>query len=306
MKRRLFTNPCYLLCLLLTALVGCKKAEITPQKTAEAPAVPAPPAALVIPENVEVLHDVVIGTGGGRPLHAEVARPKILPKEPMPAVILIHGGGWARGSQKDSRLFVFLASHGYFAASVEYRLTGEAKWPAQIEDCKLGVRWLRANAAKYHVDPNRIASIGGSAGGHLALCLAVMEKESQFEGEGGYPGVSSAVQAVVDTNGPADLKRDRPDLFGGTLAEMPEVYKAASPLNYVRKGLPPMIVFHGDKDETVPFVQSSRLVEALEKAGVKVKFVVFKDGGHDLTSTPAGKEKLWNETLAWLDETLKK
>jgi len=264
---------------------------------------------MVIPDNVELLHDVVIGTGGGRPLHAEVARPKTAPAQPMPAVIIVHGGGWSEGSHKDSRLYLFLASKGYFAASVEYRLTGEAKWPAQIEDCKLAVRWLRANAAKYNVDPNRIASIGGSAGGHLAVCLGVMGDESRFEGEGGYPGVSSKVQAVVDTNGPTDFIhafRDVPHLLGGTLAEKPDVYKAASPIEYVRAGLPPFLVLHGDKDGAVPFAQSSTFVEALQKAGVKVKFVVFKGVGHNLTETPADKEKLWNETLSWLNETLKK
>ena len=267
---------------------------------------PTPQASPVVPKNVELLHDVVIGTGGGRPLHAEVARPKNAPAKPMPAVIVIHGGGWSSGSHKESQMYLVLAAHGYFAASVEYRLSGEAKWPAQIEDCKLAVRWLRANAAKYNVDPNRIASMGGSAGGHLAICLAVMENESQFEGEGGYPGVSSKVQAVVDTNGPANFSRDFSGLFGATLAEKPEVYKAASPLTYVRAGLPPFIVFHGDKDNIVPFAQSSTFVEALQKAGVPVKFVVMKGAGHDITATPEDKETLRNESLSWLDEHLKK
>lgn len=177
---------------------------------------------------------------------------------------------------------------------------------AQIEDCKLAVRWLRANAAKYNVDPNRIASIGGSAGGHLASCLGVMGNESKFEGEGGYAGVSSKVQAVVDNNGPANLIWDMTRLFGATIAEKPELYKEASPLTYVRAGLPPFLVVHGDKDDTVPFAQSSMFVEALQKAGVAVKFIVVKGGGHDLNATPADREARWNEALTWLNETLKK
>ena len=99
---------------------------------------------------------MVIGKGGGRDLHAEVAYPKDV-MGPLPAVIYIHGGGWIGGSQKQSPILE-LAKAGYFAASIEYRLSNEAKWPAQIQDCKLGVRWIRANAAKFNVDPNGSAS----------------------------------------------------------------------------------------------------------------------------------------------------
>jgi acetyl esterase/lipase len=271
----------------------------------------APPGSLytqpqVIPDTVELLHDVVIGKGGDRLLHAEVARPAKTPAHLMPAAIIIHGGGWSSGSQKDSKMYTFMAAHGYFAASIEYRLSGEAKWPAQIEDCKLAVRWLRANAAKYHVDPNRFVAIGGSAGGHLAVCVGVMDKESEFEGHGGYPGVSSRVQAVIDSNGPSHFANNFPNLFGTDPAPKPDAYQKASPLKYIRAGLPPFLVFHGDMDPVVPFENSSSLVAALQKAGVPVKFIVVKGGGHDLTPTPEAKEARWNESLVWLDETWKK
>src|SRR5579871_3431475 len=167
------------------------------------PVTPEPkvtPRPFVAPPGVELLHDVEIGRGGGRVLHAEIARPINPPPGPMPAIIAVHGGGWAGGTHEFNQA-MFLATQGYFTASIEYRLSGEARWPAQIEDCKLGVRWLRANAAKYHIDPERIGCWGGSAGGHLVACLGVMD-DPRFEGRGGYPGVSSKVAAVVNFYGP--------------------------------------------------------------------------------------------------------
>ena len=154
-----------------------------------APAYPPPP------EGIVVLHDVVTGKGGTQDLHAEIAYPRNA-ATPLAAVIYIHGGGWIGGSQRQSPI-PELAKAGYFAASIEYRLSNAAKWPAQIQDCKLGVRWLRANATKYHVDPDRIGVWGASAGGHLVACLGTMADVKEYEGDGGYPGVSSAVQAVV-------------------------------------------------------------------------------------------------------------
>lgn len=251
------------------------------------------------PEGVELLHDVEIGTGGGRALHVEIARPKETPAKPMPAVLWIHGGGWSGGSHKDNRA-AWLATKGYFTASVEYRLSGEARWPAQIEDCKLAVRWLRANAAKYHVDPDRIGCWGSSAGGHLVACLGTMGDEKQFEGSGGHAGVSSRVQAVVDFCGPADFtmgsagiqgawgtEKDAPaplGLFGVPFKEKPERWKQGSPALYAKKGAPPFLIVHGDKDATVPHVQSVNFEAALKKAGVSTQLITVKGGGHGMAA----------------------
>jgi len=188
-------------CLLLVAAVS-GFAEPTNPPTAR-----TVPPKFASPPSVEVLHDVVIGAGGTRTLHAEIARPKDPPATPMPAVLWIHGGGWNGGSHI-SNAAQWLAAHGYFTASIEYRLSDEAKWPAQIEDCKLGVRWLRANAAQYSVNPDRIGCWGHSAGGHLVACLGTID-EPEFEGAGGYAGVSSRVQAVVDFCGPVDFSDGR-------------------------------------------------------------------------------------------------
>ena len=245
----------------------------------------------------------------------------------MPAVIRIHGGGWRFGSHKE-KIADWLAPHGYFVASVEYRLSTEALWPAQIEDCKLAVRWLRANAAKYRVDPDRIAVWGSSAGGHLAACVGTMG--GQFEGNGGYPDVSSKPQAVIDWCGPVDFTTGDPGvekklakppdydspglvkLFGGTYKEKPEIWKQGSPIAYVSASTPPFLVIHGDKDQSVPHEQSEKFVAALKAAGVPVQFITVQGGGHsmgaakgDPPATP-GTKALQDAMLAFLEKSLRR
>ena len=265
---------------------------------------PAPPASAPPKpnqnSNIEIIHDVEIGKGGDSILHAEIARPKTPSEKPMPAVIWIHGGGWSGGSHKGNPAAA-LASKGYFTASIEYRLSGGAKWPAQIEDCKLAVRWLRANAAKYNINPDRIGVWGSSAGGHLVACLGTMGGEAQFEGHGGYEGVSSRVQAVCDFCGPADFnegssgiqgatsERDAPGplgLFGAPFKVKPEAWKQGSPVNYVKADAPPFLIVHGDADKTVPHAQSEHLKAALKKAGVSVELLTVKGGGHNMSAAP--------------------
>jgi acetyl esterase/lipase len=246
------------------------------------------------PGEIVRLHDVVFGKGGDRDLHAEIGYPRGA-TGPLPAVIFIHGGGWIGGSQKDSPV-TQLAQAGYFAASIEYRLSNVTKWPAQIQDCKLGVRWLRANAAKYHVDPNRIGVWGASAGGHLVACLGTMADVKEYEGDGGYPGVSSAVQAVVDYFGPTDLTRPAiyspfaikcsEGLFGGTLQDKPDVWKSGSPFYYVKAGDPPMLIVQGDSDAIVPLAQSTIFDEALTKAGVPHQLIIVKNADHGFAAVP--------------------
>jgi acetyl esterase/lipase len=255
-----------------------------------APPFNPPPAYPPPPPGVAALHDVVIGKGGGRDLHAEVAYPANAPG-PFPAVIYIHGGGWIGGDYRQAPI-ALLAKSGYFAATIEYRLSREAKWPAQIEDCKLAVRWLRANAAKYHVNPNRIGVWGASAGGHLVACLGTMADEKKYEGDGGYPGVSSAVQAVVDFFGPTDFTNLTPqvytpaaikfteEMFGVTHDQDPDLWKSGSPLYYVKAGDPPMLLVHGDSDGLVPLAQSTEFDAALTKAGVPHQFVIVKNADH--------------------------
>ena len=256
--------------------------------------VPGQPAA---PEGIVVLNDVVFGKGGTQDLHADIAYPKNA-TGPLPAVIHIHGGGWSKGSYKGGPT-VHLAQCGYFCASIEYRLSDVAKWPAQIQDCKLAVRWLRANAAKYNVDPNRIAVFGGSAGGHLVACLGTMASVKEYEGDGGYPDVSSAVQAVVDFFGPTDFTNAATyspaaiklteGLFGVPYTQNPNLWKSGSPLYYVAAGDPPMLMVHGSSDTLVPPAQSILFDEALAKAGVPHQLLLVKNAGHTFKPDPGTK-----------------
>ncbi|MEO8206485.1 MAG: alpha/beta hydrolase [Chthoniobacterales bacterium] len=271
------------------------------------------PAAPVDP-TVQMM-DVVIGKGGTRDLHISLTWPTAppVPGHPLPAILFVHGGGWYSGPYTANPA-VGYAKKGYFTGSIEYRLTPEAKWPAQIEDCKLAIRWLRANAAKYNVDPNRIGVWGMSAGGHLVALLGSTDDQPQLEGTGGYPGVSSKVQAVVDFFGPTDLRdgtfttgidtmtdaeRDKlaqlpVQLIGKTLKEAPELYAQASPITYVHQGMPPFLVVHGDKDPAVSLQQSKTFVEAMQKVGAPVEFITVRNGGHGLGSVVPGQLSIPN------------
>lgn len=284
----------------------------------------APP--LKMPPDVVVTENVETGKGGDQILHADVYQPKNPSGTALPAVIFIHGGGWSSGSYKGGSTKPYLVEHGYVAVSIEYRLSKVAPWPAQLEDCKMAVRWLRANAAKYGVDPNRIAAWGGSAGGHLAACLGTMGDQTQFEGDGGYPGVSSQVQAVVDGSGPVDfttgsegLKGSTPTtdspmlltLFGGSFAEKSAIYKQGSPITYVKAGDPPFLVIHGDQDHSVPIAQAEKMVAALKAANVPVQYIVVHNADHGGKAAPGfpppspTADEVNQQALAFLDHYLK-
>ena len=174
--------------------------------------------------------------------------------------------------------------------AINYRFSQHALFPAQIEDCKAAIRWLRANAAKYHLDPDHIGVWGASAGGHLVALLGTTGGVKEFEGKDGNLDQSSRVQCVVDWFGPADMLTmgklaDKPDtvvakLIGGPVQDNQEKARAASPLTYVSKDSAPFLIMHGDKDDTVPLAQSEKLAAALKKAGVEVQLCVIKGNGH--------------------------
>jgi acetyl esterase/lipase len=264
--------------------------------TNAAAANPAPaPKPVHVPDNIEALPEMVYGQGGGVDLHAFVAYPK-KSTGLLPAIIEIHGGGWIHGGPSEGTA-VWIATHGYFCASIEYRLDNVAKWPAQIEDCKLAVRWLRANAAKYNVDPNRIGVFGGSAGGHLVACLATMADQKQYD-VGAYPGVSSAVQAVADYFGPTDFVTPgnyspaainlTEGLIGMPYAQNPDAWKSASPVFFVKAGDPPVLIVQGAADRLVPPAQSIEFDAALTKAGVEHQLILVKNGDHGFKPNPPG------------------
>ena len=232
-----------------------------------------------ITEGLEIQRDIEIGKVNGIPILLDTAvRKDAATGDPLPAVLMIHGGGWKNGNARASMGPVlpnpglYYAQNGYFVASVGYRLSGQAKWPAQIQDCKLAIRYLRANAKKLNIDPNRVGCCGFSAGGHLAGCLGTMQEVPEMEGDGGNATVSSRVQAVVMLSGPVNMtfyfdkkgggskaEEYKTELFGAGWKEHPEILKKASSDYYVKAGLPPFWIGTADKDQAVPVEQADVL-----------------------------------------------
>lgn len=245
---------------------------------------------LRIPEDVELTRDVEFGKGGDRPLKLHLIAPKTKASEPMPVVVWIHGGAWQAGSRHGGigRMIPF-AQHGYLGVSIEYRLSQEAVFPAQIEDCKCAIRYLRAHAKDLNLDPNRIGVWGSSAGGHLAALLGTSAHVAELEGKGGWADQPSKVQAVCDFCGPADFPKWGDDshpavkaLLGGPVKEKDALAALASPVTHVKGPVPPFLIVHGDNDKTVPHTQSESLAAALKKANANVTLRIIPGGGHGI------------------------
>jgi len=219
---------------------------------------------------------------------------------PYPVVVWIHGGGWESGDKNTAAPFAeLLLPHGFAVVGVGYRLSGDAIFPAQIHDCKAAIRWIRANAATYNFDPNRIGAWGASAGGHLASLLGTTGGLVGNEGMvGGNLSFSSRVQAVVDFFGPTDFTQmskfsltnalfdhdaaDSPEslLIGGAIQQNRDKAAKASPLTYVSSDDPPFLILHGNQDNLVPYQQSELLRDALQRARVPVTFKIIPGAGH--------------------------
>lgn len=216
-------------------------------------------------------------------------------KGPWPVIVWIHGGGWQNGSKDQCPpLRNGFVGKGYAVASLNYRLSQDAVFPAQIEDCKAALRWLRAHAADYHLDAGHFGVWGSSAGGHLVALLGTAGEVKDFD-RGENLDQSSRVQAVCDFFGPSDLtpmvttpgyeghgREGSPEskLIGGTPAQNPDKARAASPVTYVSAGNPPFLIVHGQKDPVVPYDQSVRLDEALRKAGVETQLMLLPGAKH--------------------------
>ncbi|MEZ4707791.1 MAG: alpha/beta hydrolase [Caldilineaceae bacterium] len=227
----------------------------------------------------------------------------------LPLIIWVHGGAFRVGSKEgnaDNPLHFAYVTQGYALASINYRLSQHAIFPAQIEDCKAAVRWLRAHAAEYNLDPNRFAAWGPSAGGHLVAMLGTAGHVTAFE-VGAHLDVSSRVQCVVDYFGPTDFLQmdtqrlpngmihnapDSPEseLVGGNIQEHPAKVARANPITYIPQDVtadvPPFLIVHGDADPLVPYGQSILLVDALQKVGADVTFYTVKGGGHGHFTDP--------------------
>lgn len=240
------------------------------------------------PEGTKVVRDLPYVENG----HPRQKLDLYLPEKadrPVPLIVHVHGGAWLMGGKESASEILPLMARGYAVAAVNYRLSQHAVFPAQIEDCKAAVRWLRANAAKYNLDPERFAAMGGSAGGHLVALLGTTSDVKEFE-KGAHLDKSSRVQAVVDLFGPTDFlimggSHDGPGspeskLVGGPIQENKDKVAKANPITYVSKRSSPFLILHGDRDGSVPINQSEALTEALKKAGVDVTFIPVKGAGH--------------------------
>lgn len=250
-----------------------------------------------IPKDVRVIRDLVFGTGGDRDLKMHLVLPSENAASPAPAYVWVHGGGWQSGSKEGGvGKVVPMVKRGFVGATIEYRLTGEAPFPAQIEDCKCAIRFLRAHAQKYNIDPQRIAVGGASAGGHLVALLGTSGDVQELEGNGGWPNQPSNVQAVVDYYGPTDFRafvttagyekhnRDgSPEsklLGGGEVLANPAGIKRLNPITYVDNSDPAFLIIHGTADPVVPLNQSQAMHQALQAAGVKTTLRTIKGAGH--------------------------
>jgi len=232
---------------------------------------------------VEVLRDLEYVPGGHERNRLDLYLPEKAAR-PRPVILYVHGGGWQGGDKSNGPAFRF-AAKGYAVASMNYRFSQHATFPAQIYDCKAAVRWLRANARKYGLDADHIGAWGGSAGGHLVALLGTTAGVKELEGPGGNEEQSSRVQAVVDWFGPTDFltvgaKETRTQLLGGDPQTNKEKALKASPMTYVSKDAAPFLIMHGDEDQTVPIAQSETFAAALKKAGADATFVVIKGGKH--------------------------
>ena len=260
-------------------------------------------AAAFSPESVNVEKDVPYATVNGAQLRLDVYSPSDHGKDTFPAVILIHGGGWSRFDKSTMHTMgEFLARSGFIAFSVDYRLLKgtENQWPAQLDDVQRAVRWIRANATKYRVDPEHVGAFGHSAGAQLAALLGM--EDTRDNSDPALEKYSSRVQAVVDVSGPTDFTthHDPEDVaflssfLGGNYAERPKIWQDASPAFHAAKQVAPFLVIHGTKDSDVPIAQAQELVDKLKQAGASVKFVTVDDV-HTF-QTPEAKRRLALET----------
>ncbi|WP_225731868.1 MULTISPECIES: alpha/beta hydrolase [unclassified Nocardia] len=276
-----------------------------------------------------VLPAITYATADGRDLLLDLYLPAPGPA-PAPLIVYIHGGAWKFGSRTNdgnampwgtvAGMAATLTARGYAVASVEHRFSTQARWPAQLYDVKAAVRWLRANADEYHLNPEKVAAWGDSSGGQLAAMLGVTGDDPRFDGDLGNAEQSSRVQAVVDWFGPTDLRtmdRQRApfglrhdaagspesDLLGCVPSSCPELAGDASPIDHISDRTPPFLIQHGRFDHIVPFGQSPEFYDALTAAGVPAEFHAY-DTDHEFLG-PASMPEILDPFYRFLDRELR-
>ncbi len=230
-----------------------------------------------------LISNVCYGAGAGQPLYLDILRPQPQPTERMPVIVEIHGGGWRYGEKQAERNRIF-AEHGFFTVSLDYRLTDVAPFPAQIEDVRAAIRWLRANAEDYHIDDERIGVWGHSAGGHLAALLGTSGDRETPDGQPVSHDYSARVQAVAPISPPVDVSLIATEaedwLVGGSARSATETVWHANPAAYVTADAPPFLIVHGTEDTTVSFEHATLLHEALKGVKADVTLLPVAGTGH--------------------------
>ena len=268
------------------------------------------PAGVVFEKNIEYSNP------DDQHLQLNMARPKE-GAGPFPAVICIHGGGFRAGTRESfNGLCLQLAERGYVAVTVSYRLAPKYQFPAAVYDVKAAVRWMRANAEKYQIDPDRVGTTGGSAGGHLSQFLGVTSGVKKFDGDGGNAEYSSSVKCVVNFYGPSDFTKSYdasvdakdvlPLFLGGNLQQQRRRHIESSPLYWVTPEAAPTLFVHGTKDAYVAHEQAEWIVERMKAADVEATLMTIEDGDHGFrTSSPEVKEKIEKARFEFFERHLK-
>lgn len=242
-----------------------------------------------MPGRVTIEDAVVFGQGGGRDLRCDVFTPPD-DRRDRAAILLVHGGGWFQGDRSQLRGYgIQFARYGFVCVASEYRLSGEAKWPAQIHDVKAALRYMRANASGLGIDPNKICVSGNSAGAHLSLMVGATPNVDVFEGKGGNAGVGTESAAVVAIYPPTLLRVGQADdaiatLLGAKASRESE--DAASPITYVHRNFPATLLIHGNADDIVPIEASFSMYRALAEVGAPVELHTYDGAPHAFDSVP--------------------
>ncbi|QDV30233.1 Carboxylesterase NlhH [Planctopirus ephydatiae] len=303
------TEICVFILLMLTSITPTSAQDKADQAKGKAKQLAA------IEEKITIRNDVEYAMVGDVRLKLNFYTPKTSANGPLPCIVWIHGGGWQNGDKSSglARVGKWVATGDYAGASIGYRLTDVASWPAQIHDCKAAIRYLRANATQLGIDPERIGVWGSSAGGHLVSLLGTSGDVKELEGDLGTTGVGSRVTCVVDYCGPSDFLRfdtDAPKmsqpgqpvykLFGGPLKEKLEMAKQASPTTHVSKDDPPFLIVHGTADKTVPLDQGVSFYQRQRDAGMSTILVKIEGGGHGI-----GGSEIESRVKSFFDRNLR-
>jgi len=268
-------------------------------------------------QSLELHADLPYARYGERALHLDLYRPKDTAGK-LPALVCIHGGGWIAGDRRETaNLAMALAARGYVTVNITYRLSEEAQFPAQIHDCKAAVRWVRANAATYGIDPGRIGAVGISSGGQLAALLATSGGTAELEGDGGNAGVASTIQAAVAMGGQTNMMSERNkqvsaandakgsrfrQYLGGSQAQRPEAYRLASPMHHLDAKDPPIALLNGANDD--PSTRGDEFRAKMKELGGIADLKLIPDAPHSFLGRQAWFDQCLAYSSAFFDQHL--